>query len=32
MNSLYNTIYIVNKPGAEDIYTLDATMDNILII
>ena len=32
MNSLYNTIYIGNNPGAEEIYTHAATMDNILII
>ncbi len=28
MDSLYNTIYIGNKPGAEQIYTHAATLDN----
>ena len=28
MDSLYNTIYIGNKPGAEQIYTKSATLDN----
>ena len=28
MDSLYNTIYIGNKPGSEEIYTHAQTMDN----
>ena len=28
MDSLYNTIYIGNKPGAEQIYTHAETLDN----
>jgi hypothetical protein len=28
MDSLYNTIYIGNKPGAQDIYTHAQTMEN----
>ena len=28
MDSLYNTIYIGNKPGAEQIYTHAQTMEN----
>ena len=28
MDSLYNTIYIGNKPGAENIYTHAQVMDN----
>ena len=32
MDSLYSTTYIGNKPGAQDIYTHAATIDNILTI
>jgi len=32
MDSLYNTIYIGNKPGAENIYTHAQVMDNKDII
>jgi len=28
MDSLYNSIYIGNKPGAQDIYTHAQTMEN----
>ena len=28
MDSLYNTIYIGNKPGSEEIYTHAQTMDH----
>ena len=28
MDSLYNTIYIGNKPGAENIYTHAQVLDN----
>ena len=28
MDSLYNTIYIGNKPGSEQIYTHAETLDN----
>jgi hypothetical protein len=28
MDSLYNTIYIGNKPGAQEIYTHAQTMEN----
>ena len=28
MDSLYNTIYIGNKPGSEEIYTHAQVMDN----
>ena len=32
MDSLYDTIYIGNKPGSENIYTHAQTMDNKNII
>ena len=32
MDSLYNTIYIGNKPGAENIYTHAQVLDNKNII
>lgn len=32
MDSLYNTIYIGNKPGAQDIYTHAQTMENKNIV
>jgi hypothetical protein len=32
MDSLYNTIYIGNKPGAENIYTHAQVLDNKDII
>jgi hypothetical protein len=32
MDSLYNTIYIGNKPGAQEIYTHAQTMENKNIV
>ena len=32
MDSLYNTIYIGNKPGAQDVYTHAQTMENKNIV
>ena len=32
MDSLYNTIYIGNRPGAQDIYTHAQTMENKNIV
>jgi hypothetical protein len=32
MDSLYNTIYIGNKPGAQEIYTHSQTMENKNIV
>jgi hypothetical protein len=32
MDSLYNTIYIGNKPGAQEIYTHAQTMQNKNIV
>ena len=32
MDSLYNSIYIGNKPGAQDIYTHAQTMENKNIV
>ena len=32
MDSLYNSIYIGNKPGAQDVYTHAQTMENKNIV
>jgi len=32
MDSLYTTLYIGNKPGAEDIYTHAETIDKVITI
>ena len=32
MDSLYTTLYIGNKPGAEDIYTHAETIDKAIVI